>query len=136
LLALGINTHFYPLDFNNDCDCPTLLKNGNPFKKGLFISIKPGVHYNFHNVDERSKSGSLSPALGVGIGLDMGISNRLSLSPFMQYDWHHNTDWENIPNTNLSHIIGPAIFEYYNPDSPTYKQFKLGIRIGFRSEKK
>jgi len=132
LIALAVNSHFYPLDFGNSCKCTSLLKNGNVFKKGFFFSIMTGLHHNTHSVDSGSKSSDLKPALGFGIGLDLGISKRLLLSPFLQYAWHRNTVLEDFRYPNNLDNSGPFIIHYHYPAPSAFKQLKAGVRIGLQ----
>ena len=42
---MNLNINVYPLDFYNDCDCPTFSKEGGPLEKGFHFIISPGVRY-------------------------------------------------------------------------------------------
>jgi len=41
--GLEVPIHFYFLDIEGDCNCPTFSKDGNFFTKGLYAYISPGV---------------------------------------------------------------------------------------------
>lgn len=77
--------NFYPFDFSGDCDCPTFGKQGPQLQKGFFIQASAG--YAFYNLDTpddstfstRSRENGIS--YGGALGLDIGLSNLLTLTP-------------------------------------------------------
>ncbi|MCB0662347.1 MAG: hypothetical protein KDC24_06385 [Saprospiraceae bacterium] len=85
---------FYLLDFKGDCDCPTFSKQGNLVKKGFFLMVVPGARmmmssaeYGFQNnrmldpvVGDFTRSG-LTWTTGIGAGLDIGLSDAITLTP-------------------------------------------------------
>lgn len=78
----------YPLSFTDDCNCPTFKKQGNTIKKGFHLILHPGLAFSRRNVshDSVSTSGSsISPFVGGGAGLDIGINKNLTLTPFLVY---------------------------------------------------
>jgi hypothetical protein len=69
-----------------DCHCPTFSKQNDLVKKGLFIQII-GAFQN-----ERSKTAITqytnwhqNLSAGIGAGLDIGISDFITLTPLIQY---------------------------------------------------
>ena len=78
-------TNIYPFDFGGDCDCPTFGKQGPDIAKGFFIQLAPGFAYTerdtrgiaFRELDEDNFF-----VFAGGVGIDLGISNFLTLSPF------------------------------------------------------
>ncbi|MBK8642842.1 MAG: hypothetical protein IPN15_11720 [Saprospiraceae bacterium] len=80
--------NIYPFDFKNDCNCPTFKKEGNTLKKGLHLIIDLGFRYNIRNyVDQEQKTGQFYT--GFGIGNDFGISENLTISPMILYNFGH-----------------------------------------------
>jgi len=128
------NTQIYPFDFEGDCDCPTFSKDGDLLKKGFFIKVAPGLSYGSFQ-DERSTitiAGSetvsttengVVPTLRAGVGLDIGLSDFLTITPFAQYTYTFKTgtfkifDLPELPvDSGLSEIA----------------QLHFGLRLGLR----
>jgi len=107
------NIFIYALDFHSDCNsCPTFSKEGGTVKKGFHWIITPTVyHYTFIN-DESSTNVRLS----LGAGLDLGITNLLTLTPYATYG-----------------LAGKEDF-YGNPTNRP-KQLHLGLRSTLRFDK-
>ncbi len=76
--GLSVPVSVYPLDFRGDCDCPTFSKQNDRFKKGFFLQVIPG--YLFEKWSEVSRHQAI---LGLGVGLDIGLSNLLTISPIV-----------------------------------------------------
>ncbi len=88
-LAIGSKILAYPLDFLNDCDCPTFNKTGMWFKKGFFFFIDPQfLTYNY-TVDsdlvsiEDNRFNNLG--MSIGLGIDFGLSAGFTLTPYAAY---------------------------------------------------
>jgi len=129
--AFSLNTHFYVFDFKGDCDCPTFSKKGNLIKKGLFLSIHPGLalHEQGFQYPLGQDESSLVPNIGFGAGLDIGISDLFTITPMVQYNVSFSDKWENLSN---------ATRQNNNPElkSSSFNKLILGIRIGFRPDYK
>lgn len=91
----------YPLDFVNDCDCPTFSKRGEWLKKGLFIQIIPA----WHTSPARESTPASFFSAGIGGGIDWGISDFLTLSPYAGYEYQHQSD----PDFHPVHTINAGI---------------------------
>ena len=76
-------TNIYLFDLGTDCHCPTFGKQGPQLQKGFFVQVSPGISLPFRQ-DPPNDSNSFRAAftLGGGLGLDIGISNLLTLTPF------------------------------------------------------
>ena len=121
-LHFSFNTQIYPIDFHSDCNsCPTFSKDGGLVKKGFYWIISPGISsYNFEFFDgimgeEGAKIENVALRIGLGAGLDIGLSNLLTISPFARY--------------NISARLSD------DTDSSTYKQFQFGLRAILRVDK-
>lgn len=86
-IGITVPIAFYPLDFVNDCDCPTFSKNAFWFQKGFFIRLIPTWSTNINP----SGPEPLDQLFGAGIslGLDLGLSDLLTISPFLGYNQYH-----------------------------------------------
>jgi len=135
-IYFNLNTQIYPLDFEGDCNCPTFSKDGNLIKKGFYWLISPGIGY--HNVNtsfsipaetiDVEETGQLKPRLGIGAGLDIGIKDFLTVSPFILYNKDFGVDMPGIE---------------YTDDAPTMQAdgissdintWQFGIRLMFRPD--
>ncbi len=134
IAALTMHTNIYFLDFLGDCDCPTFSKQDPLFKKGLFVQVSPGAVSTIQSLgdittlnNERTTNSDIAFSMGLGLGLDIGFSDLLTLTPFVRAKRHFNVNWndfeyqmtgqkpENSPN-NTNHLT----------------QFEAGIRLGIR----
>lgn len=113
---------FYPLDFFNDCQCPTFSKQGKFLKKGLFISLAPGIGYhvlNSKNINESSGDWLLFGRAGVG--LDIGLSDLLTLSPAVHYQLSQPMNWSQYFQSPTSTSL--------NINSGLFLSLRLGLRL-------
>ena len=124
VLGFYFNTNFYFLDFKNDCDCPVWSKTGNFFTKGFFVQISPGVLFmkNKFKNEALSKDNDLTVGIGAGAGLDIGVSDLLTVTPTVKYSYVPSATWEHLP-------VGPATSQDIGSKA---NQLNLGIRIGWR----
>jgi hypothetical protein len=122
---------FYPFDFKNDCMCPTFSKQGQFFKKGFFINIAPGIaQSNLSNVSQLDvnqqplKSSQWIPFIRGGMGIDIGVSDLLTLSPAINYQLAQSVDWSAIFSSTSSNDIN------------IYTGLFLSARLGWRFDRK
>ena len=80
-LGLQFKTNIYVFDLGTDCHCPTFGKQGPQLQKGLFVQLSPGVASgHFQGTDRKTVA-----TIGAGLGLDIGISNLVTLTPLISY---------------------------------------------------
>lgn len=116
--SFNFNTHIYPFDFDGDCDCPVWSKEGPSFSKGFFIRISPSIGLWRAAEDYLNFMGSNSDwhtSVGVGAGMDIGLSDLLTITPIVEHRWHS------------SEVIGGLSEEGQN-----YTNWFAGIRLGIR----
>lgn len=124
--SFQFNTNFYVLDLLNDCNCPTFSKQNDFFKKGFFLRIAPGItgvrftNNNPGDNAQQDKLGQLQPMIALGMGLDIGLSDLLTISPIITANYIPDLNWK---GTRPAQVIGP---------SPDFWQFTPGLRLGFR----
>lgn len=137
------NTSFYFLDFLGDCDCPTWSKQGTFLKKGLFAYVSPGVSYlqlqtDFRKPDQDSsvpnlivqeKTGLTTFSLGAGLGLDIGLSDLVTVTPIVGARYFLSTNWQELEQYNDENCL--CLFLVEEPKS-SILQLSAGLRIGFR----
>lgn len=80
----------YPFSFKADCTCPTFHQGGQFFEKGFFLMGLAGIErvatqYALEGGDESSTASNdeWRPSFGGGLGIDIGLSDFLTLSPFV-----------------------------------------------------
>lgn len=115
---------FYPLDFFSDCQCPTFSKQGKFLKKGLFLSLAPGIGYHVLNSKNLNESSGDWLLFGrAGLGLDIGLSDLLTLSPAVHYQLSQNMNWSRyfLSSNSASLDINSGLF--------------LSLRLGLRMDK-
>lgn len=107
--SIGFNANIliYPLDFHSDCDaCPTFSKEGGLVKKGFYWILSPGL-WMFRGDDMNlslSEREFMTYRIGAGAGLDIGVVNLLTLSPFVMYNIVGSGFKANGVSNNLSQI--------------------------------
>jgi len=113
----NFNTQIYPIDFHSDCSaCPTFSKDGGLIKKGFYWIVSPGISsYKFDGFNDVTVDG-VAFRIGLGAGLDIGLSNLLTISPFAKY--------------NIAASVSDNIGE-----SGTYNQLQFGLRAILRVDK-
>jgi hypothetical protein len=123
ILGFYFNTNIYPFDFGSDCDCPTWSKTGNFFTKGFFIQISPGVW----NLQNRYETGlvfddeTFTWTIGGGAGLDLGVSEFLTVTPLVKMYYSPDNTWPGLPAVDGN----PADVD------ATIRQFYAGLKLGF-----
>ncbi len=131
--SLLFNTSFYALDMQGDCDCPTFSKDGNFFSKGFFFQVSPELVFmrNQFETEQRKYTGNdLSVGVGIGAGLDFGLSDFITVTPFVRYSYYPNLEWEDLHAIlSVNDPPSPDAADNNNTDAV---QLFLGLRLGFR----
>lgn len=128
------NTNIYLLDFLGDCDCPTFSKQNNFFKKGFFIQISPGLtlpNFEYTN-DQASQSGSIQANIALGAGLDIGLTDLITLTPLIRARYQPNMEWNATfpdPNDLSNPDVNPPNI---GTPSANIVQYYAGLRLGIR----
>lgn len=129
-----LNTQIYFLDFMGDCDCPTFSKDGTFVDKGLFLLLSPG--YSFQNFEITPQEGtnqkieSSAFSIGAGLGLDIGVSDAVTITPFGGARYFLSTPWTEI-GEETTYLVDNQ-FASIRSDQEQLLQFFAGIRLGFR----
>lgn len=95
-IAVFANTNFYLFDLEGDCNCPTFGKDGGFFEKGFFVQLSLGASYWSYNStigDLDHEGEQIHFLLGFGGGLDVGISEYITLTPFVRYVLGFGVPW-------------------------------------------
>ena len=126
-----LNTNFYLFDLEGDCDCPTFSKTGNFFEKGFFVQASPGVSYFTQSVDfnETSfESETIAYSIGIGLGIDIGISDFFTITPMAGYRYHFPSNWDSLEAASAELPIDLSITGFESD----VRQLYAGLRLGFR----
>ncbi|MEL6356496.1 MAG: hypothetical protein AAFQ37_06125 [Bacteroidota bacterium] len=128
-------TNFYLLDFGTDCDCPTFGKQGPALHKGFFVQLAPGISlWEGKSVastftDRVQKDRSTIPHLGIGLGLDFGFSNLVTVTPIVSYRYYFTElSWEGQRE--------PCDVCDLLPNENNVSTLQAGIRLGIRLDKR
>lgn len=140
-LYFNLNTRIYPMDFEGDCDCPTFSNQSTLIKKGFYFELSPGVGYYTTHYDSSLPTVSnpegetntatvdaFSYKIGVAVGLDIGLSNLLTINPYAMYNYHFGREYD-IPVGKLSTLID-------SNSGNIMSQLELGLRFAIRFDAK
>lgn len=141
-IGLGLNTQIYPLDFEGDCDCPTFSKDGNLISKGFHFIVNTGLIR--HDVETSYGDPFSDPAAtfdaetytfrgGIGAGLDIGITELITLSPHVLVTRNFGVDAFNNstdtgPGQNISSSLNQVNFGLRLIFRPDYEKPNFGYR--------
>jgi len=128
------NTNIYPFDLTGDCDCPTFSKDDPIFEKGFFVQVSPGIHYLRESYYSEKKlillddQEDIAYSIGLGAGLDLGISKWLTISPYGRLTYLVDGEWPGFGSLLFFPDTGspaPDIAQPYELWIP-----EAGLRIG------
>ncbi|MBT8191027.1 MAG: hypothetical protein KJO29_11420 [Bacteroidia bacterium] len=140
MTTIGINTNvqIYPLDFYNDCNCPTFSKDGNVITKGFYWLISPGIaqvskelmylnsDISGGEIETLESSSRIITHIGIGAGLDIGIADLFTISPFAVYDLSFGHQW--------NELAEPLASTGTNELDTNISSLNFGLRLMFRPD--
>ncbi len=128
--GLAVPTNFYLLDLQGDCGCPTFSKQGSFLSKGLFVYLSPGLLFQQQRIDSPDltwRSNALAFTAEAGIGLDIGLSYRFTLTPRAGLQWIPSLAWD-----GLNEMISNGIPWQAVDASPDQWNWQAGLRLEYR----
>jgi hypothetical protein len=129
--GIGLNVNVYLFDLMNDCQCPTFSKQNNFLRKGVFLMLEAKEYVQNKEtrfVDRSVYDRDFSSKFSIGVGLDIGVNDLLTFTPFVATSYYPSTTWNGI---NINH----GIVNVLPPDESTSNlAFQVGVRIGFRPD--
>ncbi len=134
LSRFGLNNRIYLFDFLNDCNCPTFSKQNTFFKKGFFLEISPAINsFDFHFKDASGiphdfKNKAIFSFSG-GMGLDIGLGNRFTLTPLFRYRQYLGPNWAALKNYPSFNKIPPSSPPPPSKDHWGMLEFGLQLQI-------
>lgn len=134
--VFNFHTQIYALDLNEDCNCPTFAKQGPSINKGFFLHFTPGISYSlleFTVTDPidpgpavtSTSSDVLTFHAGLGLGMDIGLSELVTITPMASYYFHSKGDY-----------IIPAVNNSAAEVAAPFTQLQFQVRTGFRFDYK
>ena len=139
-LSLFLNTNFYFLNLEGDCDCPTFSKSGGTLQKGFFLQVSPGITWMRNQAEtseNQSDSNNFAYSLGAGLGLDIGLSDILTLTPFAGFRYYLPVQWKNLDILQYPLLpIDPGGENRVRNEESSVRQFFLGLRFGVRFDQR
>ncbi len=88
IYTLGFRTSIYPFNLQGDCNCPTWTRENPFFKRGFYIFLTPqiAVLHGVNKVETKDIDLLIKNSLGYaqiggGVGLDIGLGPRFTLTP-------------------------------------------------------
>lgn len=128
-----LNTQIYFLDFVGDCDCPTFSKDGTFLDKGLFLLLSPGISYIDNRIEvvegDNFQSNTWAPSMAAGLGLDIGITDLITITPFGGVRYYFNTSLQQFEGQE--YLVNDRVYRLQNEENQMLKLFG-GLRLGFR----
>ena len=135
-IGLDFHTNLYLLDFASDCDCPTFSKDGSILDAGFFVQLSPGVAYGDFSAASSSETGetrnestnATAFKFGIGVGLDIGISDGFTITPMVNWQRYFGMEWENLGTFNTNDVIPEGADETTDLDQ-LFFGLKLQVRL-------
>lgn len=127
--GVQLKTNIYLFDLAEECDCPTFGKQGPKLQKGFFLQLAPGYSRYGFDLALATDENDGGFNLGVALGLDIGVSNFLTLTPIagMRYGF------SNIgPELEVTDVTGQPLGIY----EPKLSTFQVGLQATFRLDKR
>ena len=123
----GIMSHIYLFDLLGDCECPTFSKQGTFLKKGFFVMAGIGAVNSEKKIDNSFTDGNLDFTARFGIGVDIGVTDLITVTPFIQTQYFPSVSW---------HEVGTAFLSDPPHIESSLHQIQFGVRLGFRPDYK
>ena len=83
-----------------DCDCPTFSREAGLLEKGLFAEFITGASFFQAEMGEEntiiSEDSGTAFKVGFGLGVEIGINDYVTISPFVRYQRYLNVEWEGL----------------------------------------
>ncbi len=80
-IGISVPVRAYVLSIDGDCNCPTFSQSSNFFSKGFFFELYTAIR-NFKSETNNSETDDLNYLIGLGLGLDIGISEQFTCTIF------------------------------------------------------
>lgn len=129
--SLFFNIRAYILDLKGDCQCPTFSKKGTTLTKGFYLELSPGYTYLQSRIatnDILYKGRSTNNSLAFNAGLDVGLSRKITLSPYAGIRYYPKAIWPGLEESIANDLsIGDKVTNNYSSLTQAY----IGMRLRF-----
>jgi len=136
MINFSFHTNIYPFDFGEDCNCPTFSKDGSFMEKGLFLQISPVVSYMSNSFTDEAgteKNNDIAYGLGLGVGIDFGLSDFITITPILRYSYLLDAEWKDL-DKHLNRDFEGAADKNVSDITTLYIGFRLGFRFDERNK--
>lgn len=127
--VFSLTSKIFLLSLEADCDCPTFSRDAGIVKKGFFVEVSPGISTFKASVSDDaliSEDTGVSFKFGVGMGLEIGFNDFVTISPFVRFNRYFNMEWEGLQSDI-------AAFDNTTPvdgsNTTPLNQFSAGLRL-------
>ncbi len=128
--VLSLTSKIFILSLEADCDCPTFSRDAGILEKGFFVEISPGISTFNGKIEDDfiiSEDKGTAFKLGIGMGLEIGFNDYVTISPFVRFNRYFNMEWEGL-QTDIAGIDNvPDPIE--GSDTTPLNQFSAGLRL-------
>lgn len=128
---IGLSGKIFILSLEADCDCPTFSREAGFLEKGLFVEVLAGASFIQSEMTETStlisEGNEVVFKAGLGLGVEIGITDYVTISPFVRYQHYFNAEWEGL-QTDIAAFDQTTVTA--GSDSTPINQFSAGIRLG------
>ncbi len=133
-IDLSLSSKIFLLSLEADCDCPTFSRDAGLLEKGFYVEFIAGASsYNakMRDVYDVNDKG-FGLKLGLGMGIEIGINDQVTVSPYVRYNRFFNNEW-----TGLQAAIADLDVTEINSgsDISPINQISGGIRLGISLER-
>ena len=135
VFSFFLNTNFYLFDLGSDCNCPTFNKQDDLLKKGFFLQVSPGFSRFSNEIKDAQGSNTVTAnafSIGGAIGLDIGLSEIVTLTPLVGVRYFPNVQLEGFTTTNSQIDEFISLIDEETAITQTF----IGARLGFRLDKR
>lgn len=126
-IGFQFETNVYIFDLAEDCDCPTFGKQGPQIQKGFFLQLSPGIASRGLTYPDGETDQSITFVYGAGLGLDIGITNLLTVTPIATFRTGQGPFGDRVITTEDG-----STFE----TDTGLTAFQLGVQVAFRLDYK
>ncbi|MFK7982304.1 MAG: hypothetical protein AB8G86_20145 [Saprospiraceae bacterium] len=128
---VSLSGKIFFLSLEADCDCPTFSREAGFLEKGLFAEFITGASFFQAEMEEEntiiSEDNGTVFKVGFGLGVEIGINDYVTISPFVRYQRYFNAEWEGLQEDLF--IVDPTTIVDATNATPI-NQVSAGIRLG------
>lgn len=133
-IDVSLSSKIFLLSLEADCDCPTFSRDAGLLEKGFYVEFIAGASsYNatLKDVYEVNDKG-IGLKLGIGMGIEIGINDQVTVSPYARYNRFFNNEWAGL-QTAVADLDNAE--SNNGSDISPINQISAGIRLGISLER-